>query len=77
MAGGQAHSESLPTRGAWIETLSSPRLRVSRSPHGGRGLKLFRAALKMEYMQVAPHTLNLFFITVVSNYYSKGAEKYV
>ena len=50
---------SLPTRGAWIEIVQSEiagGTRISRSPHGERGLKYphpFRDALQSK---VAPHT---------------------
>ena len=41
--------ESLPSRGAWIEIETAlgmaVRLRMSRSPHGERGLKLVTSSL--------------------------------
>ena len=51
--------KSLPTRGAWIETLVSSEYNPvlsSRSPHGGRGLKLKAIEKEINSPKVAPHT---------------------
>ena len=48
---------SLPTRGAWIETAHFGYIHeriACRSPHGGRGLKLFRALLMVSIMASLP-----------------------
>ncbi len=52
-----AVAESLPARGAWIETPNRQRiiiLRASRSPLGGRGLKLPLAAATHSTPQSLP-----------------------